>query len=219
MKEILIKIASFLWDIPIEKTSSEHNDYLEVVWSQGKKMLNTKDANFSFGNGYGVFEKAIGLIEKDISSVQNTLILGFGCGSILHLLEKKHSYNGEITGIEYDPIIISLFKKHFEPNYSLKPELIAIDAFDFLNQCKDQYDLIFIDLFKELDNVDFIFTKPFISSLKSISNTNTILVFNTIKRTELDHKNISELILKLSRHYKNVSSASFQDLNQIIIAK
>jgi len=84
---IALKIASYFWDIPVEKTSSEVNDYLEVVWSQGRKVLNTKSANFSFGNGYKVFEKAISTIKEEVERAAHVLVLGFGCGSILDILK------------------------------------------------------------------------------------------------------------------------------------
>ena len=162
MKDLLKQIASFAWDIPIERTTSEHNPYLEVVWSNGKKMLNTKDANFSFGNGYLVFEKAFDLIKDFVPTSKKSLILGFGCGSILHLLEKKYNYQGEIVGVEYDQVILDLFQKHFAHEYTKEPKLITGDAQKFVHQNDELYDLIFVDLFTELDNVEFIFNKDFI---------------------------------------------------------
>jgi predicted membrane-bound spermidine synthase len=218
MKDLLKRIASFAWDIPIEKTSSQYNPYLEVVWSNGKKMLNTKDANFSFGNGYRVFEKAFNLIKKHVPASKKTLILGFGCGSILHLLEKKYNYEGEIVGVEYDQVILDLFDKHFAKDYSTKPKLITGDAMNFVKESNETYDLIFVDLFTELDNVGFIFSQDFLSQLNNICEQGGVIVFNTIKRTSEDQKNLSGLIMDLSRNFKDVSSNSFQDLNQIIIA-
>ena len=219
MKNTLKRIASFVWDIPIEKGSSEHNPYLEVVWSNGKKMLNTKDANFSFGNGYLVFNEAFKHINENLPSAQNVLILGFGCGSILHLLEKKHQYNGKVTGVEYDSVILELFHKHFAQRYTTKPNLITADALDFVAHYQDSYDIIFIDLFNELENVEFIFNHNFVDNLKGITSEKGVLVFNTIKQTTRDQENISELIMSLSNHFKDVSSHPFQNLNHIIIAK
>ena len=82
MKEAIIRLLSWFWDIPIEKTSSPQNDYLEVVWTNGRKMLNTKEANFSFGNGYKVFETAMKPIADKIQVSKDILILGLCCNDI-----------------------------------------------------------------------------------------------------------------------------------------
>jgi spermidine synthase len=214
----LKKILSHIWDIPIEKASSKHNPYLEVVWSQGRKMLNTKEANFSFGNGFKVFDKATSEIKAEIKEAKSVLILGFGCGSIMHLLEKNFGYHLKIDGVEYDQAIIDLFYKHFAEDYMSKPTIAVEDANDFVLNCKNQYDIVFVDLFQELDNVPFVFNKVFLEGLKRIG-TNGCLVFNLTARSEQDRTNISNLLIDLSNDFKNVNNISFQDINWIIIAK
>jgi spermidine synthase len=92
MKKILIQLCSFFWDVPILKTSSPQNEYLELVWSNGKKILNTKEANFSFGNASKVITRALSPYTHKIKEAQNILILGFGCGSVVELLDLKYNY-------------------------------------------------------------------------------------------------------------------------------
>ncbi len=214
----LIKILSYIWDIPIVRTGSPLNPYLEVVWSQGKKMLNTKEANFSFGNGYTVFDKATKEITEEIKRAQDILILGFGCGSILHLLEKNFEYKNALVGVEYDSKIIELFKAHFAEDYSLNPSLIVADAQKYVNACQTNFDIVFIDLFQELNNVEFVFEEGFINQLVKCASSGS-LVFNITSRNEQDEKRISALILQLSKHYKNVYTVKFQEFNCILIAK
>ncbi|MGB0850659.1 MAG: spermidine synthase [Bacteroidia bacterium] len=219
MKEIISKIASFVWDIPIEKTSSKQNEYLEVVWTNGRKMLNTKDANFSFGNGYKVFEKALSLISDEVHSSHRVLILGFGCGSILDLLEKKYRYEGEIHGVEYDPVIIDLYQRHFASNYQNKPIISIDDAESFVSNSNQAFDIIFIDLFLELENSSLIFKTKFIEDTSRLLSDTGVLVFNTTNQSQDDQRRLTELMMSLGRKYKDVSKTVFQDLNNIIIAK
>lgn len=216
---IALKIASYFWDIPVEKTSSEVNDYLEVVWSQGRKVLNTKSANFSFGNGYKVFEKAISTIKEEVERAAHVLVLGFGCGSILDILQTKYNYNNQLTGIEYDKEIIRLFETHFNDGYSLDLDLIEGDAFEYVSTCKSKFDIIFIDLFSELDNVPFVFNQTFILNLVKAINNGGTLVFNCTQQNASDKQKISELMIKLTSNFKEVQKIPFQELNQIIIAK
>lgn len=212
------KIISYIWDIPVERTGSEHNPYLEVVWSQGRKVLNTRNANFSYGNGYGVFAHALSLISDDIAASQHALILGFGCGSIQQLLERSSHFTGDITGIEYDQTIIDLYDRHYASSFKTYPTLHCADARSWVEQNDSVYDLVFIDLFQELNNVDFVFNASFNENLKRIC-PNGILVFNLIS-TRPDHKaQITELQLLLNRWYREVSVHEFQEINRILIAK
>jgi len=218
MNKKLLRLFSWVWDIPIEKTSSPQNEYLEIVWSNGKKMLNTKEANFSFGNGYKVFETGMKFITEEISKAQDILILGFGCGSILHLLEHVYLYDQNIDGIEYDPEIIRLFKEHFAQNYSNVPELYAVDALTYLKGLQKKYDIIFIDLFIELDNSPLLSNNTFITFLQDSLQKGGTLLFNTTVKTKSEEINHSELLLLLSSMFEHVKTKDFQDYNVIIIA-
>ncbi len=216
---LLKQIASFVWDIPIEKTSSPQNDYLEVVWSNGRKMLNTKEANFSFGNGYKVFATAMQAIEPQIDTASDILVLGFGCGSIHHLLEKKYHYKNTIVGVEYDQEIVRLYNEHFANAYNLTPSIYIEDAQQFLQRCQDTFDIIFIDLFYELENSPLLSDTSFLQSLKNRCTENTTLVFNTTTADSKGESTVFELQLWLSKHFKSVSKMPFQEFNQIIIAQ
>lgn len=219
MNNRLSKILSFIWDIPIEKTSSKYNEYLEVVWSSGKKMLNTRNANFSFGTCHDVFKMASNLILDPISKAEKTLILGFGCGSILQILNRDLNYNKQVVGVEYDNTIISLFHKHFANEIDASYKLYNNDALQFLAGNQDKFDIIFIDLFIELENNPILFKDSFFKYLLNATKKNgSTLVFNTTKKSKKDAVNITELNLKLSQHFKNVVNHNFQDLNNLIIA-
>jgi spermidine synthase len=218
MKEAIIRLLSWFWDIPIEKTSSPQNDYLEVVWTNGRKMLNTKEANFSFGNGYKVFETAMKPIADKIQVSKDILILGFGCGSILHLLEEKYEYNGNIVGVEYDSEILRLFHSHFASNYIKSPTLYSADALEHLKSLEKRYDIIFIDLFIELDNSPLLRNKRFINLLHTSLRPKGTLVFNTTVKGANENTQHTELLNELSRHFKNIESIDFQDYNKIVIA-
>ena len=219
MKNIFYKIASYIWDIPIAKTSSPQNEYLEIVWSMGQKMLNTKNANFSFGSGFEVFKLAMSKIPTNISNANSILVLGFGCGSILDLLETRYKYSGNLDGVEYDQEIVNLFHQHFAPDYNLKPHISICDAKDFSTNSENKYDIIFIDLFIDLETAPLVFDEQFIANLNAMLSPQGCLVFNTILKTTEDNIRTTELMIKLGKKHKSVQSFSFQDLNKIIIAQ
>ena len=218
MKKTLIQLCSYFWDIPILKTSSLQNDYLELVWSNGKKTLNTKDANFSFGNASKVIARALTPYRHKIQEAQRILILGFGCGSIVELLDQKYNSKNTLIGIEYDATIIELYKDHFAHLFQLKPDIVCSDAAEFLRQDVVQYDIILVDLFKELNNSILLKDPDFLKAIKSHTAVGGIVIFNTISRTETENKQLSSLIIELGMLYKNVSTEIFQDINTIVVA-
>jgi len=219
MKKILIQLCSFFWDIPILKTSSPQNEYLELVWSNGKKILNTKDANFSFGNASKVIEKALTPYAQEIQEAQNILILGFGCGSAIELLDRKYNYKNKLIGVEYDAKIIDLYHEHFANQFQLKPKIVCSDAADFLRQDYAKYDIILVDLFKELENSILLKDSIFLKAIKSHTAFGGLTIFNTISRSEAESKLLSTLMIELGMLYKNVNTEIFQDINNIIVAK
>jgi len=216
---LIKKFASYLWDIPIERCSSPQNDYLEVVWCNGRKMLNTKEANFSFGNGYKVFAMAMKHIKEPIRQANNVLILGFGCGSILHLLEKKYTYNRTLVGVEYDTDIIRLYKEHFATDYHSNPQLHVQDAAKFMESNDASFDIVFIDLFCELENSWLLESQDFLTHLKNACSANGILVFNTTTTNTVGENIVFNLQKWLTTHFKTVSKIPFQEFNQILIAQ
>lgn len=218
MKKTLIQLCSYFWDIPILKTSSPQNDYLELVWSNGKKTLNTKDANYSFGNASKVIARALSPYTHKIQEAQRILILGFGCGSVVELLDQKYHYKNTLVGIEYDATIIELYKDHFSHLFQLKPDIVCSDAAEFLRQDVAQYDIILVDLFKELNNSILLKDPDFLKAIKSHTAVGGLVIFNTISRTETENKQLSSLIIELGMLYKNVSTEIFQDINTIVIA-
>jgi spermidine synthase len=219
IKLSLIKLVSYIWDVPIARASTPQNEYLELVWSSGKKMLNTRNANFSFGNGYTVFEIASKPIEHHIAEASRILILGFGCGSILHLLEHSYGYKGRLVGVEYDSAIVALFKGHFADQYSIKPAVIIEEAFSYIKANEDTYDVIYVDLFIDLNNSPLIEVAEFWQCVVARLSNSGVVVINTIRKSEEDKRIVVKLLLDLSRHFKTVSTEVFQDLNCIITAK
>lgn len=209
------KFISFFWDIPIEKSGSLQNEYLEVVWSQGVKMLNTRNANYSFGTGYQVFEFAFNHLDKILADGLSVLVLGFGCGSIEHILKEKR-LNPKITGIEYDPEIVRLYKKHFMEEES-KVELICDDASNYLKTCNEQFDLVIIDLFDDLQTVPLTFDKEFTTDLRRVCKEDGALVYNTVINSQQSEEK-ARLITQLKQLFANVNVLATQKINEVIIA-
>jgi spermidine synthase len=104
-----------------------------------------------------------------------------------------------------------LFDSHFADNYSLQPELLAMDAEEYMNTCTRRFDIIFIDLFQELNNAPVVTKPQFIEQLAKAASNGT-LVFNLTEQNKQDKAAIQELILQLSRYYKDVKRSSISGI-------
>lgn len=82
--------------------------------------------------------------ERDIS---NTLILGFGTGSVASILCDEYKKDVHLTGVEKDPVVIDLAKKYFHIDRYKNLSLHIEDAGDFVENCDKKFDLVVGDIF------------------------------------------------------------------------
>jgi len=121
---------------------------LEITYVNGKKMLDSQNANYSYGSLQKVLNK--GLASIDMSLVDSTLILGLGGGSVVNSLRDKFNYHGAIQAVELDQKVIDIANVEFGHTVGDGLDIVHADAFDFLVDCDDKYDLIVVDIF--IDN-------------------------------------------------------------------
>ena len=83
----------------------------------------------------------------------NVLVLGLGLGYYPFSISLKDEVN-KITIIELDQNIINIFNKHLLPLFPHKEKINIVkgDAIKFLNNNKDHYDYVFVDLWHNPDD-------------------------------------------------------------------
>ncbi len=217
MSKYIYRALSFFWDIPIEKLSSGRNEYLELVWSQGKKVLNTKNANYSFGTDSEVFEAAFNEITSKINKTRNLLILGFACGGIIKVLEDKFNFIGKVKGIEFDDKIIDLYNRYFKSHVRSQLNIAIQDANTYVNQSQEKYDLILVDLFLDLKVAPCVYTPEFLNGAIKLLNPTGTIVINVIALNSEDQYLIGDLMVTLSLILKQVQKIDVNDLNSVVI--
>ena len=184
----------------IESKKGGVTPYLEVMKSNGKYVLNSQNANYSFGGVHTLFDKLFKKIDIQKYDFKNVLILGMGAGSIISLLKEKYMMNCSITAIEKDEVVIELAKKYFNIDRYNSLTIIKADAFEYARTTEHTYDLIISDLFVEWDVPEIFASNEYLVNLKRISNDRACVIYN--KMTELSiHK--KELI-KLSKDFESV---------------
>ncbi|MDY8137927.1 fused MFS/spermidine synthase [Aquimarina sp. 2201CG5-10] len=161
------KILSYIW--PFTKTvTSEVSGPLEITWMNGKKVLDSRNANYSYGNLQQLLDYGLSLIPID--DVSDILLLGLGAGSVIESLRNKFNYKHKITAVEIDKVVIQIAEKEFNISQNDNLKIISQDALDYVNTCQKQYELIILDIF--IDNTvpktfyDIEFWQKVISLLK-----------------------------------------------------
>lgn len=186
------KLFSYLIPTRAETPSATMLPGIEVNFNNGKVHIDGKNVNYSFGSLHQVFRKAIKLKKKEISEANSTLILGFGAGSIAKILWNEKDYKTAITGVDFESIMFDLARKYGEISHFELLNLKVINAKDYIKNCQDHYDVIFIDLFIESEIPAFCLSEKFLSNIKKCLSENGLVVWNTLITNQVTER-IAEL--------------------------
>ena len=212
----MVRLLSFIYPIT-KKVKSEFNGTLEITWYNGKKHLNTKNANYSYGSLQKILKT--GLQKINLSNCNNVLILGFGGGSVIKTLRKDFSYQNTITAIEIDPVVIKIAKEEFNVSKFNNLEIVCDDAFKFAEKNDRQFDLIIVDLFIDTEIPSSFYQISFWENIIKACSSKSSILFNA----SLDSKNDHEIVNIASFLFKNKFQIERLDkvnnTNTLLIAK
>jgi len=177
---------SYLFEFHVESAPSETNPHLYVSYKNGQYQLSTANAVYSYGNLYTNFSQVFEKMPLDDLPIQRVLLLGFGLGSIPLMLEQRFQQYYNYTAVEIDESVLYLANKYILPTLSTSIETIAADAFAFMAQNTEQYDLICMDVF--LDDVvpEQFESDEFLENLKQALSPSGILLYNRLALTMKD---------------------------------
>lgn len=147
MKERIKRLLSYIYEIDIERITSQINGELQVCWSSGRKVLHSRTSNYSYGSLHRVLRQAMQEAGIRKSPPEKVLVLGLGAGSAVHILREEWKLHPMITGIESDQAVLMLAKKHFGLEEGTGLQIILDDAAVFMETCTDTFDLVLVDLF------------------------------------------------------------------------
>lgn len=169
------KLISYIWPIT-KQIESVVNGTLEITWINGKKVLDTKSANYSYGSLQRILK--FGLSKTDVSAVSKILLLGLGAGSVVKTLRDDFKYEGKITAIEYDEVMIAVAEKEFNVASDASLEIIGGDAFLHVNQTNKTYGIVIIDLFIDKEVQPQCYTFSFWKSILPLVEAGGFVIFN-----------------------------------------
>ncbi|MCB0382726.1 MAG: fused MFS/spermidine synthase [Psychroserpens sp.] len=212
----MIKYLSYLYPIT-RKVTSKYNDTLEITWYNGKKHLNTKNANYSYGSLQAILK--YGLKKIDLKQINSILLLGLGGGSVIETLRQDFNYQKQITAVDIDPVIIEIAKTEYQLDNNSNTTIICEDALQFIKNNTYKFDLIIIDVF-----IDINVPKPFLelSFWKDIitsKSSNGVILFNASLEDKKSSQLKSVIEFLKTKVYKVDVYDKVNDTNTIIICQ
>ncbi|MFV5699096.1 spermidine synthase [Flavobacterium sp. ZT3R17] len=175
------KIFSYLIPIKIYQSKSSLSKSIEVTWANGELVLDSENANYSYGSLQRILRiglKNIGF--EKIAAMEHILVLGVAGGSVVKTLVDEIKFKGKITGVEIDSDIINVANKYFALNKIPQLDIVIEDAFEFVLKTKNKYDLIIIDIFQDTTMPNFLFETFFINRICFLLKSRGFILFNTM---------------------------------------
>lgn len=178
-----------------KKIQSKFNGTLEIIFQNGKKHLNSENANYSYGALEAIMR--FGLEKINLKNVNSVLLLGLGGGCIIKLLRKDFDYKKQITAVDIDPVIIDIAKTEFRIENTSVTKIICQDAFQFMNDNSTTFYLIIVDLFVDIKVPKPFVNIPFWENVVSAKTTPGCIFFNaSLEVTKSDKLNTVIQFLK-----------------------
>jgi spermidine synthase len=183
------KLLSYLLPITVFKTKSNWSKSIEITWANGELVLDSENTNYSYGSLQRILRlglKTIGF--RQIRKMNTILVLGVAGGSVIKTLNDEIQFKGKIIGVEIDPEIIKIANSYFQLNQIPNLTLLNTDAFEFVLQANDKYDLIIVDIFQDTKMPSFLFENFFTQRLCALLQEKGCILFNTMVLNEKDNQ-------------------------------
>lgn len=173
-------VESYFRPVVLERRAGEHNPTLAVVLERGLRRLDAKTVNYSFGALHEVLREGFLQLNLQNGSLDRVLMLGFGAGSAVRLLRNKLSSDGRITAVELDPVVIELARAHFPEAHDSALTIVQNDALAFIQQSRDHYNFILVDIFIDEITPGHVATREFLLACAARLAPGGVFVYNRL---------------------------------------
>ena len=181
------RYLSYLWELHVESAPSALNPHLYVSIKDGRYQLSTANAIYSFADRYDNYTLALAQVRPGLL-YGDVLVLGYGLGSVPHLLEKNHPAEYAFTGVELDENVLYLADLYGPPLAS-PVDLVQADAYAFVHQDYRQYQVIAMDVFVDDVIPERFMELDFLEALRELLTPDGVLLFNclALKASDKEH--------------------------------
>ncbi len=160
----------------VKHFDSKINHKLKVKWIGDKILLNTENTNYSYGTLQEVLN--YGLDSIPFTNINNVLVLGMGGGSVIDSLRNRYRFEGPVSAVEIDPVIIKIAEKKFDIKDNHRKNVISADAYEYVQKSTELFDLAIIDIFIDLEVPEKFYSEVFWQHLCGLISVNGFIMFN-----------------------------------------
>ncbi|HRH71148.1 MAG TPA: fused MFS/spermidine synthase [Flavobacteriales bacterium] len=214
---MLRRALSWLWPTTEARTEG-HFGRLEVRWENGRKVLNSANANQSFGALHRVWKKTLTHLDLSADPPRSVLMLGLGAGSAVAILREELGIPCPITAVELDPEIVRLAHTHFQLGRFRDLKVMEGDATIQIHALRDRYDLVLVDLFDDLDLARGVDSRSFVHGLRDRCSETGRICFNTVAYDEVSDRRCQAVHDHTQRVFHGVEELRLEEVNRMFIA-
>lgn len=190
---IVRRLLSYFVAQKMERVHSGISGDLEVILSEGRYMLNSPTATYSYEDKYTSFRQALSHIKSDLPDYTSALILGLGLGSVPLMLRSLFNFTGIITCVELDPEIIQLAGRYYPQQADFQNFIIhEADAVPWIQAGVERYDLIITDVFQDQSVPVALHSKEFLRALRNRVAPGGTLLFSRLSSQRKFEKRLWE---------------------------
>jgi spermidine synthase len=218
MDDALARLLSWISPVPVERAKGRRSD-LCVRWELGRKVLNTANANQSFGSLHHLWREVFAHVGLKDQPPTDVLMLGYGGGSVVRILRQELGLHMPITAVEYDTEVIRLARRHFGLDQHADLRMVEGDATVQIHALTGRYALVVVDLFNDLDMAFGVDAMGFAHALRDRCAEGGMVLFNTIGYSEESEARCERIGQNLRRVFHAVEVYSALDINRVYIAR
>ncbi|MGD0583253.1 MAG: fused MFS/spermidine synthase [Bacteroidales bacterium] len=211
-------LLSYLYPITVEVTSSLCNPVLEIVLNGGKYSLNSENTNYSYGSLHALFQRIFRKLKLDWTEINNVLILGFGTGSVAEIIG-RYKPDCIIDGVEIDNKVIELGEKYFKTDLFKNVTIHCASADLFVKDCLKKFDLVVIDVYKDLKVPEELETDQFLVSIRNLLRSGGTVIFNKFIYDKISRNQLPSLKESYEKIFRDLKIMTVMITGKIFIAK
>ncbi|MES2543282.1 MAG: fused MFS/spermidine synthase [Bacteroidota bacterium] len=218
---MLKKILSYIIPLNIYQKKSALSKNIEITWTNGQLVLDSKNTNYSYGSLQRILRKGLVSIGfTSIKKMEHILVLGVAGGSVIKTLTDEIKYTGKITGVEIDAEIIQIANQYFKLNEIPNLEIVIDDAFEYVLKTKLHYDLIIIDIFQDTTMPNFLYEKFFIDRISFLLKNKGFILFNTmLLNAKANERNVEYIKNFDTPQFKIFTIPRLEQHNELIVVQ
>jgi spermidine synthase len=206
IKDTLHYLSSFAGEQLIAHYPSKFGPDIEVCLINGRYQINAGSVNYSFGPLHDAFRRYFNLDPPQLTEEAAILILGFGAGSVASILRSERNLPNPITGVELDAMMVKAGQEHFNMKKLADIDIVIGDAFEFIQNCDRQFNLIVVDIYIDDKVPDKFMTDCFIKEINRCLSPEGKLVFNKLVSDEKTSNELKHLEEVFKRFFKDVKT-------------